>query len=80
MTRTNAKYNRKWQCDVQIQGVRVRLGPYEYRSEAAIADNAAAQIRTALNDHQKSMDRTKLIERYRFKEYESAIKDSGVVR
>ena len=78
MNRT--KHGNKWECQIRIQGASILLGPYEYRSDAIKADEVAGKIREGLIRHQKAVDRTKAIERFRFKEAESAIKDSGVVR
>jgi hypothetical protein len=49
MSRT--KYGSKWQSSVQIQGVRISLGYFEFRSDCAKAEAVALRIQQALARH-----------------------------
>jgi hypothetical protein len=44
-----AKYGNKWESSVQICGVRVYLGAFEYRSDAVKAEAIAIKIRDAIS-------------------------------
>jgi hypothetical protein len=44
-----AKYGAKWESSVQICGVRVYLGSFEYRSDAVKAEQIAIKIRDAIS-------------------------------
>jgi hypothetical protein len=72
------KVGRTYQVIVHIFGEKISLGPYEYRSQATIAEEVVGKIRYQYNQHQKSDNRSKDIQRFRFRE-ETRMKTAPVI-
>ena len=72
------RIGKTYQVIVQFSGKKISLGPFAFRSQALIAEDVADKIRREIDQHHKSNDRTRLIDRYKFREAMAEMKNAAI--
>jgi hypothetical protein len=72
------RIGKTYQVIVQFSGKKISLGPFAFRSQALIAEDVADKIRREIDQHHKSNERTRLIDRYKFREAMTEMKNAAI--
>ena len=72
------RIGKTYQVIVQFSGKKISLGPFEFRSQAVIAEEVADKIRREIDRNHKASERTRLIDRYKFREAMAEMKSAAI--